>query len=371
MKNFTCYFGGFLLLCQTLSYGQIPQSNNAGTVPAQNNLNALPALDSIVTMDAVESDKLKEKNYQEEYQKQVELFQEKKSEVRQNTFSRSANQAQEMELEQFYHNANAIIPSDPTNGVLFYELGNYNTNRSYLLANMLKVHPNNATALELWAANAVVKGDSLTLIMTLQQLDSLGSYPKEMQCYAQDLIASTPDNSVLVTHGRWDSFGALDQQIKSNKPQITVVSLEFLQSPQYRALLAAKGLIIPPQKIVDVAYLGELVQLNSSKQFAFSMTIPSAYLQQFEEQMVPLGLVFLYPNNLNEKAILAKNEQLLNSLNFMECDEIEIREMEELKNNYLPMIETVENVSTSKNKSQKQQLEQKKTWVKKRKNPKK
>ena len=46
-------------------------------VPAQNNLNALPALDSIVTTDAVESDKLKATNYQEEYQKQVELFQEK------------------------------------------------------------------------------------------------------------------------------------------------------------------------------------------------------------------------------------------------------------------------------------------------------
>jgi len=370
MKNLKYFFGLIFGLSHAVINAQIPTKNNAGIAPVQEQLNLAPVGDSVVIApDNVEAEKRIAPDFRDDYQKQVELFNAKKSEVRQNANSRSANPTQEKELERIYQNANMIFPSDPTNGILYYELGNYNANRSYLIANMLKVHPNNVMALELWAANATVKGDSLTLIKTLNQLDSLGYYPKALQCYARDLLASTPDNSVLVTHGRWDSFGALDQQIKFDKQHITLISLEFLQSPQYRSLLTAKGFLLPAQKIVDVAYLGELVQMNPSRQFAFSMTIPSSYLQQFEEQMAPQGLVFLYPNHLSEKAILTKNEQLLNSLNFMQCHEIELDEMEALKNNYLPMIETIENLATSPNKNEKMQLELKKTWVKKRKNP--
>lgn len=185
------------------------------------------------------------------------------------------------------------------------------------------------------------------------------------------MLASTPLDAVLVSHGRWDTFGLLFEQLQYKNSTIINASLEFMQSPQYRILLQKKGLIIPSQKSVDIAFMKELVQLNPEKTFAFSMTIPSDYLASFQNEMVPLGLVFIYPNELSDASILEQNRTLMKSLSYLDCGQAASDDYETLKDNYLPMVETVEQLTEKATKQQIKEIQDRKGVIKKRKAPKK
>jgi hypothetical protein len=191
--------------------------------------------------------------------------------------------------------------------------------------------------------------------------------PESMTCYARDLVNSVPNNTTLITHGALDTYSAIQQQLALPSTSIDIISLDLLQSPQYRALLLKKGYTIPVQSIVDVTYLGDLIRVNPSKNFAFSMTIPSDYLVQFEQELVPNGLVFLYPNHWSNEQILQANEHFLDSFSYMDCG-VELDEsVAALKQNYMPMILTVETLSTDKSKEKRSVIERKKIKIKQKK----
>jgi hypothetical protein len=90
------------------------------------------------------------------------------------------------------------------------------------------------------------------------------------------------------------------------------------------------------------------------------MTIPREYLFQFEQDIVPNGLVFLYPNSLNEAQVLLNNEQFMDSFSYLDCGEALDETVSALKQNYLPMILTVETLSTDKSKEKRSKIENKK-----------
>ncbi|MBM3164988.1 MAG: hypothetical protein FJZ80_05945 [Bacteroidetes bacterium] len=375
MKYSTFYLQfSWSLLLPGLLFAQVPQSNNSnGNLPPQEE-SIIPAFetDSVFTYGGAEDMNVRGARQEfNAYDAEVHKFKAAKSAVRMNTRSRSADPTQEQELDRLYMNANSINPSEPTNGALFYELGNYDASRAYWLERAVKAKPNDASILELWCADAVVTGDSVSLSTRLNRLDSLGSFPQNLRCYGQDLFASTPLDAVLVSHGRWDTFGFLFEQLQHKNSKIINASLEFLQSPQYRMLLQNKGLKIPSQKSVDVAFFKDLVLLNPEKTFAFSMTIPSAYLESFQNDMVPVGLVFVYPNESSDATILQQNRKLMKSLSYLDCGKAASVEYETLKDNYLPMVETVEQLTDHATKEQVKEIQDKKSVIKKRKAPKK
>jgi hypothetical protein len=81
---------------------------------------------------------------------------------------------------------------------------------------------------------------------------------------------------------------------------------------------------------------------------------------QFEQELVPNGLVFLYPNHWSNEQILQANEQFLDSFSYMDCG-VELDEsIAALKQNYMPMILTVETLSTDKSKEKRSKIENKK-----------
>lgn len=375
MKYSTFYlFFCFFIFFTPVLFAQVPQSNNSNGnfSPQQEPVPPAFETDSVFTYREVEDLEMRgARQKSSAYETEVSKFKAVKSAVRMNTLSRSANPSQEQELDRLYMNANSINPSEPTNGALFYELGNYDANRAYWLERALKAKPNDASILELWCANAAVTGDSISLRNRLNALDSLGSFPQNIRCYGKDMLASTPLDAVLVSHGRWDTFGLLFEQLQYKNSTIINASLEFMQSPQYRILLQKKGLIIPSQKSVDIAFMKELVQLNPEKTFAFSMTIPSDYLASFQNEMVPLGLVFVYPNELSEASILEQNRTLMKSLSYLDCGQAASDDYETLKDNYLPMVETVEQLTEKATKQQIKEIQERKGVIKKRKAPKK
>lgn len=375
MKYSTFYlFFCFFIFFTPVLFAQVPQSNNSNGnfSPQQEPVPPAFETDSVFPFKEVEDLEMRgARQKSSAYETEVSKFKAVKSAVRMNTLSRSANPSQEQELDRLYMNANSINPSEPTNGALFYELGNYDANRAYWLERALKAKPNDASILELWCANAAVTGDSISLRNRLNALDSLGSFPQNIRCYGKDMLASTPLDAVLVSHGRWDTFGLLFEQLQYKNSTIINASLEFMQSPQYRILLQKKGLIIPSQKSVDIAFMKELVQLNPEKTFAFSMTIPSDYLASFQNEMVPLGLVFVYPNELSDASILEQNRTLMKSLSYLDCGQAASDDYETLKDNYLPMVETVEQLTEKATKQQIKEIQDRKGVIKKRKAPKK
>jgi len=365
--SWSLLFSGFL-------FAQVPQSNNSNGNFSPQEESIIPTVEADSVFTYGDTEDMNFRGARQEfnaYDAEVHKFKAAKSAVRMNTRSRSADPTQEQELDQLYMNANSINPSEPTNGALFYELGNYDANRAYWLERAVKAKPNDASILELWCANAAVTGDTVSLRNRLNALDSLGSFPRDIRCYGKDLLTSTPLNAVLVSHGRWDTFGLLFDQLQHKNSTIINASLEFMQSPQYRMLLQNRGLKLPSQKSVDVTFFKELVLLNPEKTFAFSMTIPSAYLESFQNDMVPVGLVFVYPNELSDASILEQNRKLMKSLSYLDCGHATSGDFETLKDNYLPMVETVEQLTEKATKEQAKEIQDKKSAIKKRKAPKK
>lgn len=368
MKSINCSFFFGIFLVGFHLHAQPPQLNNNGVTNSTENV-SIPSLDSVIIPLASEEELRKPE--QAEYERQVQSLKQTKSEVRQNLNSRSATDFQQKAMDSQYSSISNLSPTNPNNGILYYELGNYDATREPWLAKAMLANPNHPEGLELSVANCIVIGDSLNLKRRLNTLDSLGLFSKDIQCYSIDLVNSVPTQSIMVTHGRWDTYGVLNEQLNKKDKNFLNVSLEMLQSPQYRSLLQKRGLNIPVQKEVDINYFKDFVNMNDGNQFAFSMTLPNGYLVQFEEDIIPYGLVFLYQNKLSDQTILSHNLLFSDAFSYLDCGYSEVSKYEELKDNYLPMIETIEALSDGKNSEQKSKLEIKKDKIKKRRKQKK
>lgn len=319
------------------------------------------------SVDAVDDKLLKE---QSSFKKEADTYKSSKARIKSNSSSRSASAAEDLQLQQSVTKLKGVAqtPSEQIEAnILYYDQGNYNADRAPQLMEALRLNPNHPHGLNLLLANSLVTGDTLMVLKTLDKFKSLNIIPDAMTCYGNDLIESVPDHTTLITHGTLDTYSAIQEQLTLRRNSIDIISLDLLQSQQYRALLLKKGYTIPVQSIVDVAYLGDLIRVNPLKTFAFSMTIPSDYLVQFEQDLAPSGLVFLYPNSLSNEQILQTNEQFMDSFSYMDCG-VELDEsIAGLKQNYLPMILTVEALSTDRSKEKRSRIESKKIKTKQKK----
>jgi len=361
-------------LISLFSLAQPPQSNGVSNgIKFNNFVETTVVLDSvqlqlmdkdeIPVADDVEKLHESEVRQQNNFNKEADVYKSKKVAIKSNSTSRSASDLEEVQLQHSVTKLKGLAqtPSEQIEAnVLYYDQGNFNADRATELNEALRLNPNHPEGLKLKVANSLVTGDTLTVLNTLNKMKSLRLIPDVMTCYAVDLIKSVPENTTLITHGTLDTYSAIQEQVALRRNSIDVISLDLLQSEQYRALLLKKGFTIPVQSIVDVTYLGDLIRVNPSKRFAFSMTIPSDYLVQFEQGLAPNGLVFLYPNTQSNEQILQTNEQFMDSFSYMDCG-VELDEsIAALKQNYLPMILTVETLSTDKSKEKRSKIESKK-----------
>jgi len=363
------------------SLAQPPQSNSVSNGNLFNNQGTTTLVldsvqlqrmdkDQIPAADDVEELHESEVRQQNNFKKEADVYKSSKALIKSNSSSRSASVAEDMQLQQSVTKLKGLAqtPSEQIEAnILYYDQGNYNADRAPQLMEALRLNPNHPEGLNLLVANSLVTGDTTKVLSALQKFKALNYMPESMTCYARDLVNSVPTNTTLITHGALDTYSAIQQQFALPSTSIDIISLDLLQSPQYRALLTAKGYGIPEQTTVDVSYLVQLMEKNPSRKFAFSMTIPSAYLVQFEQELVPNGLVFLYPNHWSNEQILQANEQFLDSFSYMDCG-VELDEsIAALKQNYMPMILTVETLSTDKSKEKRSLIERKKIKIKQKK----
>lgn len=356
------------------SLAQPPQSNGVSNGNLFNNQGSTTVVldsaqlqlmdkDQIPAADDAEGLNETEIRQRNNFKKEADVYKSKKVTLKSNSTSRSASDVDELQLQHSVTKLKGLAqtPSEQIEAnVLYYDQGNYNADRAPELNEALRLNPNHPEGLKLKVANSLVTGDTLTVLNTLNKMKSLRLIPDAMTCYAIDLVKSVPENTTLITHGTLDTYSAFQEQVALRRNSIDIISLDLLQSQQYRALLLKKGYSIPVQPTVDVTYLGDFIRINPATNFAFSMTIPREYLLQFEQDIVPNGLVFLYPNTFDEAQVLLNNERFLDSFSYLDCGEEPDETISPLRQNYMPMILTVETLSADKSKEKRSKIENKK-----------
>lgn len=219
-----------------------------------------------------------------------------------------------------------------------YVSGNYNTTWFFHLKEAEKIRPTNSDVQAQMAAYYIITEDKKQTLNYLEKIVASGKLSQDPIRYAHDLLKSAPLNGVLVTHGFEDSYAAQYVQLKKGvRPDVQIVSLDFLQSDTYRKSLIAKGYKLPSNKIVDVQFLNEFCKLNAAKNVSISMTTPKEYLQNMKANLYVVGLVMVYSaeeynNNYQNDYLWEKefDKSLIENATSSKA--------KELSANYLPML---------------------------------
>lgn len=219
-----------------------------------------------------------------------------------------------------------------------YVAGNYDVSLKEDLLKAEKLKPNNADVQVQMAALNVIEGNDAVAVDYLEKLMNSGRLVNSVVQYGEDLLISVPYKGILITHGFDDFNGAYYQQ-KQNKVRedVTIISLDYLQSEEYRKKIKAKGVTLPSSEVVDVNYLKSLCELNTSKDINISLTVPKQYFKPIVSSLYVEGLVFKYSNT--PVSNFSKNESLWN----YEMKKHLINDASDYKGknltaNYLPML---------------------------------
>lgn len=219
-----------------------------------------------------------------------------------------------------------------------YTAGNYDLSLVEHLESAERLRPDNADVHVQKAAYHMIKNESIKALPYFSKLLNSGRLEKAVVTYAEDILLSAPENGTLITHGFDDSYGAwYVQQKKQKRKDVTLVSLDFMQSEEYRNTLKNKGYKIPSSKVIDVDFFVDFCSMNADKGVSVSMTTPKEYLIPVKSKLFVVGLVFEYHNE--DYNNFYKNDYLWNEeLNKGVVNNAGSEKAKQLSSNYLPML---------------------------------
>lgn len=219
-----------------------------------------------------------------------------------------------------------------------YVAGNYNVSLIDHLNKAEAIRPNNTDVQIQKAAYYHIKKNSSKTKEYLNKLVTSKRLDDKLKFYAEDLLLSVPKNGTLVTHGFDDTYSVLYTQLKfSVRTDVRVISLDMIQSEEYRNTLKAEGYVIPSRTTVDVSFFKEFVSKNESKNIAVSLTTPKEYFKPIQGSLYLTGLVFEYHSsdydNLHQNQTLWEKK-----LKKYPVEKATDEKLKELSSNYLPML---------------------------------
>lgn len=219
-----------------------------------------------------------------------------------------------------------------------YTAGNYDVSEVPHLREAEKIMPANSDVHAQFAAYNIITGQMDSASVYVDKLLGAGRLTSNTLYYANDLLLSVPENGVLITHGFDDTYSTFKkQQDDGVRDDVTLISLDFLQSEQYREQLKQNGFELPKQEVIDVQYLTKFCQLNASKPISISMTTPKDYFLPIQSHLFVTGLVFQYHEGTYNN--FERNEELWNEqLEKHLIDEALDEKSKQLSANYLPML---------------------------------
>ncbi|GAB5418640.1 MAG: hypothetical protein Crog4KO_03970 [Crocinitomicaceae bacterium] len=219
-----------------------------------------------------------------------------------------------------------------------YTAGNYDVSQVEHLREAEKLMPANSDVHAQMAAYNIITRDADSAGVYVDKLVNSGRLNSNTLLYAEDLLISVPENGVLITHGFDDTYSAFQKQQEDGvRDDVTLISLDFLQSEQYRAQLEEDGFELPEQEVINVDYLAKFCELNASKPISISMTTPKEYFLPIKQNLYVTGLVFEYHQDTYNN--FDRNNELWNSnLSKHLIDEAVDEKSKQLSANYLPML---------------------------------
>lgn len=232
-----------------------------------------------------------------------------RSEASHQSTSRSPSVNQQMQMNEVVADYAKNAPNSFEYHYFKYVSGNHNTEWVEHLKMAQQLKPKNLDVAVQLAAYHYITEDQKALKQELDQLFKAGKIERELLIYGEHLLSSVPQGAVLISHGFDDTYSALYvQEILSKRSDVTLISLDFIQSQTYRKNLVRKGFQLPKQLTVDVDYLAEFCRLNERKQLYLSMTIPKPYLQPLVKHLSVIGLAFKYGEELQMSYGYSKRE---------------------------------------------------------------
>ena len=214
-----------------------------------------------------------------------------------NKFQRTPLPAEQSEMDAKVKQLELISPNSWEYHLAYYAAGNYNLDRSPALEKAYQMNPENLEVQKQYASLKYMKGDTLSAQNMLSTMSLNEVISLEVERYTSDVLTSCSMNSTLITHGFEDTYGTLFNQFShQQRMDVNVVSLDFLQSPQYRITLEEKGYVLPKTTKIDVGYLSQFCYLNADKELFLSVTIPRTYFEPISKKLFPVGVTFQYAN---------------------------------------------------------------------------
>lgn len=253
--------------------------------------------------------------------------------------SRSPSFQQQFQMDQAVDYFEVNAPGSFESHYFKYVAGNYNTNLYPELKLAEQIRPENSDVHVQMAGYFMIVNDVDSALIYADKLREADRLSDNVIAYSSDILRSVPENGTLITHGFDDSYGSFYAQnsIPAIRSDVTLISLDFLQSDTYKSELKSKGYQLPKSDKVDVDYLAEFCALNVDKNLSISLTTPKEYFQAIQDKLYVVGLVFEYhPENFNN---FSRNDFLWNESMEKEVISNPVDEKgKQLSANYLPML---------------------------------
>jgi len=254
-----------------------------------------------------------------------------------NKFQRTPLAAEQAEMDSKVKQLELIAPDSWEYKLSFYSAGNYNLNRASAIEQAYSMNPDNLEVQKQYLSLKYINGDTVNSGNTLSLMSLNEDISLAVERYTSDVLTSCTMNSTLITHGFEDTYGALFNQFShQQRTDVKVISLDFLQSPQYRKALEEKGYVLPKSSKIDVGYLSQFCYLNAEKELFLSVTIPRTYLDPLSKQLFPVGLTFQYIDAPAEDLPIRQEDLWFYQLNKYGLNEGE--ERSKFAMNYMPML---------------------------------
>jgi hypothetical protein len=251
---------------------------------------------------------------------------------------RTPNAAQQQQMNQYVELLSQAAPESFEFHYYTYIAGNYNLALIDHLLKAEKLRPENSDVHIQLAAYHLISQNFEEAKKYLKKLHTNGRITETMALYGKDVLRSVPENGCAITHGFEDNFGTVYAQLFMNeRTDISIVSLDFLQSESYQSTLKKNGFFLPNSTIIDVAYLTNFCGLNSAKNLGITLTVPKEYLVPMQQNLYVAGLIMEYhPDGCIGN--FERNEDLWNNTLSASIVKNGRDKARSLSANYLPML---------------------------------
>jgi hypothetical protein len=276
----------------------------------------------------------------------------KKKSMYQNN-QKNPTKEQQKSMDEAINELEILAPQSFEYHLYKYIAGNHNVNLASHLLEAKRMQAKNPELQVQLTAYYFINGDKKSLIETLKLLKENGKIESDLVRYAKHLLSSVKKNGTLITHGFDDTYAILFlQHIESYREDVTVISMDFLQSDFYKNKLLDKGYALPKSELINADFIAQLVKKNKEKTLSLSLSIPKNYFEAIQEEFEIIGLTAsISKHNINPS--IENNRIYQEILLSKEAFIYQNEKAKKMSANYLPMLLLLKKEFQEKNENKK------------------